>query len=196
MIYLQLIVGATMRHYDAGLAIPDLPLAYGKLLPPMSHEALREVNHYRAWELNLDPVTLPQIWLHFGHRIGAILVTLMVVCFVLAAIRIRIPPLGRWAALLGGLLALQLTLGVLTVLLGKPADLASAHVAVGALVLVTCFVTTVRAGRIFRTRSAARAASDGPAILDQGGNEQLNLDDDHGLVRSLRRTYAEHYRHN
>src|SRR4051794_38871093 len=33
-IYLQLIVGATMRHYDAGLAIPDLPLAYGHVIPP------------------------------------------------------------------------------------------------------------------------------------------------------------------
>jgi cytochrome c oxidase assembly protein subunit 15 len=27
-IYLQLIIGATMRHHDAGLSIPDVPLAY------------------------------------------------------------------------------------------------------------------------------------------------------------------------
>src|SRR5687767_1615071 len=33
-IYLQLVAGAVMRHYQAGLAIPDLPLAYGELLPP------------------------------------------------------------------------------------------------------------------------------------------------------------------
>ena len=33
-IYLQIIVGATMRHTGAGLAIPDFPWAFGKLIPP------------------------------------------------------------------------------------------------------------------------------------------------------------------
>src|SRR5437868_11338542 len=33
VVYLQLVVGAMMRHYQAGLAIPDLPWAYGKALP-------------------------------------------------------------------------------------------------------------------------------------------------------------------
>src|SRR5215469_573619 len=32
-IYGQLVIGAMMRHYDAGLAVPDFPLAYGKLIP-------------------------------------------------------------------------------------------------------------------------------------------------------------------
>ena len=49
------------------------------------------------------------------------------------------PKLFGPAVLLIGLLVAQLTLGVLTVLLRKPADVASAHVAVGALVLVTSF---------------------------------------------------------
>ena len=52
------------------------------------------------------------------------------------------------AAILLLLLAAQVTLGVLTVLLRKPADVASAHVAVGALVLMTSFVLTARAGRL------------------------------------------------
>ena len=67
-IYCQLIVGATMRHFDAGLAIPDLPLAYGHLLPPTSSTQLATINSHRAFDLNLKPVTLWQIWLHFGHR--------------------------------------------------------------------------------------------------------------------------------
>ena len=33
LILLQLMLGATMRHQHAGLAIPDFPLAYGKLWP-------------------------------------------------------------------------------------------------------------------------------------------------------------------
>jgi heme A synthase len=39
-------------------------------------------------------------------------------------------------------------LGILTVLLRKPADIASAHVAVGSLLLVTTCVIAVRAMRL------------------------------------------------
>src|SRR6186713_280531 len=50
-IYLQILVGATMRHTGAGLAIPDFPLMFGRLLPP-------------SW-------TAP-IAIHFAHRMGAL----------------------------------------------------------------------------------------------------------------------------
>jgi len=155
-IYLQLIVGATMRHYQAGLAIPDLPLAYGKVLPPVSPDGLDAVNVVRARRWNLDPVTLGQVWLHFGHRLGAVFVSIMVLA--LAALVLRRyrtqPKLLVPAVLLIALLLVQLTLGVLTVLLRKPADVASAHVAVGALVLVTSFVLTARAVRLYGIRRA------------------------------------------
>ena len=157
VIYLQLIVGATMRHFQAGLAIPDLPLAYGNLIPPTSVDQLESINGLRAQHWNLDPVTLGQIWLHFGHRIGAVLVTCLVLA--LAAVVFRRyrtqPKLFVPAVLLVGLLLAQLTLGVLTVLLRKPADVASTHVAVGALVLVTSFVLTARAVRLFGFRGTA-----------------------------------------
>jgi cytochrome c oxidase assembly protein subunit 15 len=39
LIYLQILVGATMRHTDAGLAIPDFPLAFGQLVPPHSRRS-------------------------------------------------------------------------------------------------------------------------------------------------------------
>jgi len=154
VIYLQLIVGASMRHLQAGLAIPDLPLAYGKVLPPTNAQQLDAVNWLRTRQLNLDPVNLEQIWLHFAHRMGAILVSVMVLTLagvVLGRYRMH-PRLSRPAMLLIVLLAGQLTLGVLTVLLRKPADVASAHVAVGALVLVTSFVLTCRAARIYGLR--------------------------------------------
>ncbi len=34
MVYCQIILGATMRHVEAGMAIPDFPLAFGHLVPP------------------------------------------------------------------------------------------------------------------------------------------------------------------
>ena len=156
-IYAQLIVGAMMRHYQAGLAVPDLPLAYGQVIPATDDAALREINDRRAWQLNLPRVTATQIWLHMGHRIGAIVVTFA----ILAAVAItfvnhrRERELFRPALLLVALLMAQIALGVLTVLWRKPADVASAHVAVGALTLVTTFVLTVRASRLYARRRAA-----------------------------------------
>ncbi len=146
VIYGQLIVGALMRHYNAGLAIPDIPLAYGKWLPPTTAEELTSINHLRLQEPGLLRVTLDQIWLNFGHRLGAILVSITVAVsagWTLA--RSNESRLRRPAWLMGILLIAQLILGIFTILMRKPADLASTHVAVGALLLVTAFVLTARA---------------------------------------------------
>jgi len=156
-IYAQLIVGATMRHYQAGLAVPDVPLAYGQLIPRTDPASLDAYNQFRAWRLNLPPVTASQIWLHMGHRLGAVLVTLLVLwASGLVFLRHRSQrALVTPASILIALIALQITLGILTVLKRKPADIASAHVAIGALILVTMFVLTVRAIRLFALVPAA-----------------------------------------
>lgn len=162
VIYLQLVVGALMRHDGAGLAIPDLPMAYGNVLPPTDSAALADVNAYRAWTLHLGPVSLRQIWLHFGHRLGAVAVTAIVGWLVIAVVRHHRtePALLRPALCLVGLILSQITLGVLTVLWQKPADIASAHVAVGALTLVTTFVLAVRAHRLAAIATTARESED------------------------------------
>lgn len=175
LIYLQLIVGACMRHSGAGLAIPDVPLAYGKILPPMNASELAAANHERAWEVvkpgraPLAPVTLGQIWIHFAHRIGAILVTAAIVALIVKAWQRRREHamLATPAVALIVLLAVQLTLGVLTVILRKPADVASAHVAVGALTLMTTAVLSLRTARAyssaFRAQPVARGFDPAPS---------------------------------
>lgn len=151
-IYLQLVVGALMRHHGAGLAIPDLPLAYGKLLPPISEAGLTAANESRVWEAGLGRVSMTQVWLHFAHRVGAVLVTLDVLAASVRVLRRhRGAGLTPLAVTMLVLLAAQVTLGVLTVLYRKPADVASAHVAVGALLLVTTFVLALRVARIYRS---------------------------------------------
>ena len=69
------------------------------------------------------------------------------------------------ALLLAVLIAAQVTLGVFTVLYRKPADVASAHVAVGALLLVATFVLAVRSARLYWRPGviAPRALAAGPA---------------------------------
>ena len=150
-IYIQLILGALMRHNEAGLAIPDFPASYGKVLPPTNSTELTAVNDWRAWSaepaLN-NRVTLAQIWLHFAHRAWAIVVAVMVIGFVITATRHSNELVHRPASVLAILLLVQFALGILTVLTRKPADLATAHVAVGALVLLSTFTITVRAMRL------------------------------------------------
>ena len=154
-IYLQLMVGATMRHYQAGLAIPDLPLAYGHLLPPTDQAGLDAANAMRLADPTLQgktdlQTTLGQIWLHFGHRVGAVLVTILLIALIVQVFRHeKDKVLTRPAGWLIVLLIAQLTLGVLTVLWRKPADIASTHVAVGALVLLTTFVVLIRSMRLY-----------------------------------------------
>jgi heme a synthase len=156
VVYLQLIVGATMRHEGAGLAVPDVPWIYGKLWPPSDAAGLKAANDLRVWQLNLPPVTLGQIWLHYAHRVGALAVTLVLIALVLHVLYWHRHRRGLlWPAIaLIPLLAAQITLGILTVYYRKPADVASAHVAVGALVLVTCFVLTLRSAKLYSWRAA------------------------------------------
>jgi cytochrome c oxidase assembly protein subunit 15 len=132
-IYHQIVVGATMRHTEAGLAIPDFPLVFGGLVPPQ-------------WDA--------KIAVHYAHRIGALLVTLLIAATAGHALwhhwrqpELRRPEL-RWPALLLlVLLPIQITLGAMTVLLGKPYIINSLHVVTGASVLATSLVLTLRAHR-------------------------------------------------
>ena len=127
-VYAQIIVGATMRHTDAGLAIPDFPLAFGQLVPPF-------------WNA--------QIAVHYAHRVGALLVSALVLAaagHVVYHHRDR-AELRRPLWLLLALLATQITLGALTVLSGKHYVINSLHVVTGAMVLGTSLVLTLRACR-------------------------------------------------
>src|SRR5207344_2903371 len=47
LILLQLLLGATMRHQHAGLAVPDFPLAYGKVWPATDAASIAAYNAQR-----------------------------------------------------------------------------------------------------------------------------------------------------
>jgi cytochrome c oxidase assembly protein subunit 15 len=128
LIYLQIIVGATMRHNDAGLAIPDFPWAFGQLLPPM-------------WDA--------RIGIHFAHRVGAVVVSAVLLATAGHVFfhHGRRRELVRPSLLLLLLLAAQITLGALTILSGKHHIINSLHVVTGGVVLVTSLVLTLRAHR-------------------------------------------------
>ncbi len=163
-IYIQLILGALMRHTQSGLAVPDLPLAYGQLFPSLSPESLERYNQ-QLIDMNLrlaadGPITASQIVIHMLHRLWAIVVSAGVIATGLAfirrgAIHRRFRVLG---ILMLVLLALQITLGVLTVLTGKAVPIATAHVAVGAALLGTSLLASLHAVRILGIRRAVAPA--------------------------------------
>ena len=85
-IYIQLILGAIMRHAKSGLAIPDFPKMGGYWWPPFNQEMLNHINHWR-YEHDLNDVTMPQVIFHFLHRLSALII-FIVVC-VLNAVGLK-----------------------------------------------------------------------------------------------------------
>jgi len=137
-VFLQLFLGAVMRHTGAGLAIPDFPLLMGRGLPAFAE---------------------PGVPVHFTHRFFALAVAAAVLNLSLRAWRSGDARFLRPALLALALTLVQVSLGVATVLTRKAVLLTTAHVATGAAILGTCFFLALRAFRLTTPREAgARAA--------------------------------------
>jgi cytochrome c oxidase assembly protein subunit 15 len=133
-VYLQILLGATMRHIGAGLAIPDFPLAFGHLVPPY-------------WSA--------LVAVHFSHRLGALVVTLLILATA-ALIWRRHGSRGelvRPTWLLIAAVGVQVALGGLVVLTARQPLVNTLHVAVGAVVLATTVVLTLRSHRAVMTNA-------------------------------------------
>jgi heme a synthase len=135
-IYVQLALGATMRHQHKDLAILDFPTANGQWIPDTSNAALAKINAWRDARA-LSDVDAFQIWLQMAHRLFAVLIGLGVVWFAVKTSNDArdVPALRRLSIFWVVLFLLQFTLGASTIWSNKAADVATAHVAVGALML-------------------------------------------------------------
>lgn len=144
-IYAQILVGALMRHLGAGLAIPDFPLAFGQLVPPYWNEFIA---------------------VNFAHRVGALAVSAMIIWTVARVLRAQreFPQLRRPALALIFLLALQVSLGALTIWRQRAVLPTTSHVAIGAALLATSLTLTIHAYHLFRwaRRGALSRASNMP----------------------------------
>ncbi len=147
VVFIQLLLGALMRHTGSGLAVPDFPLAYGQVVPDLDPVAIETYNTQRAFDFLLPEVTAGQILIHMLHRLGAVLVTAAIIAACAAVIRRHrdLRGLRRPAIVALVLLVCQLGLGAATVWLGRPPLAATAHVAVGAATLGCCWMMTLNA---------------------------------------------------
>jgi cytochrome c oxidase assembly protein subunit 15 len=135
-IYLQLALGATMRHQHRDLSILDFPTANGAWIPDTSATALAKINAWRDAR-GLSDVDAFQIWLQMIHRFVALLIAIGVITFCSRVWRdaCQVPALKKLSMWWVAFLLVQLTLGAWTIWSNKAADIATAHVAVGAIML-------------------------------------------------------------
>jgi cytochrome c oxidase assembly protein subunit 15 len=122
-VYVQIMLGAVMRHTGAGLAIPDFPTFFG------------------SWFPSLSDLARPGVPIHLAHRLGAIVVVLVVTRAALALAGNPRPFLATLGSFWASLVFLQAFLGASSIWSAKAVPLTVAHLAVGAL----CWVTGVLA---------------------------------------------------
>jgi heme a synthase len=113
---LLLMAGALVTSNDAADSVPDWPLAYGKIIPPL----------------------IGGIRYEFTHRVVAGLVSILTLVLAIWLSRVDT---RRWARRLGwtalGLVIAQALLGALRVLKGHPAITATSHAILAQLFLIT-----------------------------------------------------------
>ena len=155
LIFVQLLIAATMRHQHAGLAIWDFPAAHGEIWPDTSPAAIADYNAHRPPGTIGNPITAFQVNLQMVHRLAAYAIFLGVTAAVFLA-RKQLggaDALTKFAWLWFGLLTLQIALGAATIWSNKAADVTTLHVMVGASALLTGALWWLVAAR--RTRLAA-----------------------------------------
>jgi cytochrome c oxidase assembly protein subunit 15 len=125
-----------MRHQHKDLAILDFPTANGAWIPDTSSTALAKINAWRDASA-LSDVDAFQIWLQMSHRFLAVLIGVAVITFFVrvAGNALPISSLRKVSILWVVFFFIQFTLGAWTIWSNKAADIATTHVAVGAIML-------------------------------------------------------------
>lgn len=126
LLFLVLILGAVMRHFGAGLAIPDFPLVFGGLVPPT--------------------MTFP-VAIHYFHRLGAFasLILIAVVLWDVLSRHGQSLQLKRPALTMGVLVVVQIALGGAVIIWQRLPLLTTLHLVNGAVLLAASGLLALRA---------------------------------------------------
>jgi len=152
LVFAQSLVGAAVRHTEAGMACPDVPLCLGEIVPPMANGLIA---------------------IHFSHRLLGMIVLGVVAVFYLQVRRHTASPRIRtMAAAAVALVAIQVLLGFVSVYTTLGVIPVSLHtlVAAGILVFLTAIATLTwpRDGESEQGRSLGSDGRDAAAPTAEG----------------------------
>jgi cytochrome c oxidase assembly protein subunit 15 len=168
LILVQLLFGATMRHQHQGLAVPDFPLAYGKLWPATDPASVAAYNSHRLEAAGENPITSLHVVVHMLHRLMGFAVLFAILgCTVAVRRRTAAPPALRKLSALWSVVACgQVALGILTILSQRKVDVTTAHVALGAVTFMTGWLLVLMTSRATEMRTVRVGAAG--AVLTGG----------------------------
>ena len=143
MLFIQLVLGASMRHSHTGLSIPDFPTAYGRIFPPLDAASIARINEARI--ATQASISSDLILLQYIHRVWAVLIVVGLTSVAIRILRRRqlAAPVRSIAGFWIVLVFVQFALGAWTVWSNKAADIATSHVFVGALSFVSGVLLSV-----------------------------------------------------
>lgn len=148
VLYLQIALGGWTSSNYAALACTDFPRCHGSFWPTMDFKEAFVL--WRGLGINYEFGVLEtpaRTAIHFTHRIGALLTSIVVVLLALACMRSGVTALLRAGAVLLVVLGAQLALGIANVVYGLPLPVAVAHNGGAALLLLTVGTVLYFAGQ-------------------------------------------------
>lgn len=134
-VYGQILLGGLVASNYASLACPDWPTCHGMWFPPM----------------------VGFVGTHMLHRFGGYAVFVLILALVALGLRSPNPRTRAGVLVAGGIVTLQVTLGVANILMAIPVPLAAAHNGVAELLWVTMIALNFH---LFGARSHAPAAQE------------------------------------
>jgi heme a synthase len=135
---IQILLGGWTSTNYAAVACPDFPRCQASWWPQADFRDAFVV--WRGLGINYEGGVLDsasRVAIHFTHRLGAVVATLSLLLAAILTLRLRREPASRRAAVaVLAALALQLCIGIFMVLRGFPLQIATAHNAGAALLLL------------------------------------------------------------
>jgi cytochrome c oxidase assembly protein subunit 15 len=147
LVILQIALGGWVSSNYAALACHDFPTCHGDWWPAMNMRegfnlAQSVGPNYLGGMLESDA----RVAIHFAHRLGALVILLVVGALIWRMWKAR----SMLALPLAGALAIQLLLGVLNIVLVLPLAVATLHNLFGAVLLLTLVAVNYRVSRADR----------------------------------------------
>lgn len=142
--FIQVLLGALVRHTQSGNIIPDFPLSFGRIIPPFN-----ELPHDPNAPFPISYAELQfKVAVHFAHRVWAFVVAGVGVYASILAIRRNVRPLMNFAKVWLALITLQILLGAFVVWTRLAIVVTVLHVAVGATILGMTLILSVLGWRV------------------------------------------------